>query len=73
MLDLRYGPDEDPSTASNQTSIRFASRLQGNLGGSLNSVWGSGIPGDAEDVDVSHTPDNPEGDVVPEDEDNKIH
>ena len=49
ILDLRYDPEEHSDVSAGQTSVRFASRVEGNLGASLNSIWGSGIQNDSED------------------------
>ena len=52
ILDLRYNPEENGNAAShNQTTIQFASRIEGNLGASLNSIWGSGTSEDQGDAE----------------------
>ena len=47
--------------------------FRGNLGASLNGVWGSGTPEDSEDVEESQIPDSPEGHLTLENEDSGMH
>ena len=46
ILDLRRNPDEHTISAKTQSTIQFAERVEDVLGGSLNSIWGSGIDQD---------------------------
>ena len=69
ILDLRHDPNEDPVTASHHTSIHFASRIQDNLGASLNSIWGSGAPRDSEEVEDRQLSDSPRGESASVNED----
>ena len=58
ILDLRYDPDGSLRSTSERTSIRFAPRVEGNLGATLLSLWGSGMLEDDEDEDSDQPPQN---------------
>ena len=56
-MDLRYDPDESLRSTSERTRIRFAARVEGNLGAAL-SIWGSGMLEDDEDEGSDQRPQN---------------
>ena len=43
ILDLRLDPDEHSESIARQSTITFASRIEGNLGAPLNGLWGSAM------------------------------
>lgn len=52
ILDLRYDPGERSYSTRRYTELEFATRELGTgLGASLNTIWGSGIDGNQEDVE----------------------
>ena len=57
ILDLRDKSEEDSASLPPQSALTFAQRLEDSLGGSLNSIWGSGINGDGEDSQVQNRPE----------------
>ena len=58
ILDLRCDYDESLRSTSEMTSIRFATRVKGNLCAALGSIWGSGTLENDEDEESSQRPQN---------------
>ena len=51
-MDLRYDPGGSSYSTRRYTALEFATRELGTgLGASLNTIWGSGIDGNQEDVE----------------------
>ena len=43
ILDLRHAADKKVTSVPTQQSLQFAQRVEDGLGGTLNTIWGSGI------------------------------
>ena len=49
ILDLRHSSDEGSTHETAQPTLEFAQRVEDGLGGSLNSIWGSGSNEDSDE------------------------